>query len=402
MVNKARLLLFFAFIYLININHLESRIYFIHIPKTGGTTLRFLLEKQVNSKDIYPFRNPKSGKAPVEQDLVSGHFPYSYCKTIDAEFEKAFKITILRDPIERYLSFLRAKKRMDPNLPTLEAVMRMRTIRNGKYQDGLIDNALCRNLAENPDLEGEELLASAKKNLHEFDEIIFFDRYPEEITALFQRLGIDLQNEDIPKLNATTKELISEPLLKEVERLNQLDIQLYKYAKNYYVKSKNTYKLRSEEYEEILKPKTEIDYTFDQPLNGRNWTYRDRSNNPTIQPPIYRWVTDQPASIYFSLQEQADYDLFFTARPITPDILPEVRINGVTIPISQVNHAIFSLYYGIIPKQLIQKQPTDVTFFSMKAYAYKDTYSSSYHQNPPPISFALNQIKIVKRHTKEN
>lgn len=378
-------------------SYLESRLYFIHIPKTGGTTLRYLLEKEVDSEDMYPYRNPKTGTFPVEQEIISGHFPYSHCRKIDAEFDNAFKITILRDPIERYISFLQAKKRNEPHLPTLEAVMDLGMAPNSKYHDNLIDNALCRNLAKEPGLEGKELLASAKKTLHEFDEIIFFDRYNEEVIALFQRLGVSLQKEDIPQLNPSPKAFVSEKLLAKIQCLNQLDKELYEYAKNFYVKSKKTYKLRSEKYENLLKPKDEIHYTFDQPLNGRNWTYRDTSNDKAISPPTYRWVTDAPAFINFFLEEDADYDLFFTARPISFGLFPEVKVNGESIPISQINHAVFSLYHGIIPRQLIQKQPVEISFFSAKSFAYKDTYSSGYHQNPPRVSFALNQIIIKKR-----
>src|SRR6185437_13185558 len=199
MINGKCCLLFFMWVTIISMGSLEGRLYFIHIPKTGGTTLRLLLEQQLSTQEIYPFKNQQNARGVVDHALVSGHFSYSYCKRIDPEFEKAFKVTVLRDPVERYLSFLRAKKKADRELGTLEAVLQLRKIPNGRYGRGLVDNALCRHLAADPDLEGEALLESAKTALHEFDDILFHDHYSEDVIALFERLGIKLQEKDIPR-----------------------------------------------------------------------------------------------------------------------------------------------------------------------------------------------------------
>src|SRR3982750_1243578 len=105
---------FFKLILLVLIsffNFSEARLYFLHVPKTGGTTLRLLLESQLSTQEIYPYRNTRFQVGPVNEDLVSGHFPYWFCKNLDNDFDEAFKVTVLRDPIERYLSFLRAKKK---------------------------------------------------------------------------------------------------------------------------------------------------------------------------------------------------------------------------------------------------------------------------------------------------
>ena len=82
---------------------LEGRLYFIHVPKTGGTTLRLLLEMQLNEEEIYPYRNCETAKDPISEKLVSGHLPCWLCQNLDPQFQEAFKVTILRDPIERYL-----------------------------------------------------------------------------------------------------------------------------------------------------------------------------------------------------------------------------------------------------------------------------------------------------------
>ena len=389
--------LIFVLLAVIYANELNARLYFIHVPKTGGTTLRLLLEQQLATNEIYPFRHQKHANAAIEQSLVSGHFSYSFCKNRDPEFERAFKITILRDPVERYLSFLRAKKKADPSLTSLESVFELRRAPHGKYSMGLIDNALCRQLAKNPHLTGEALLTSAKEALLEFDEIIFYDHYSEEVSLLFERLGIDLPQEEIPWLNATTPEPVSQKLLEEVKSLNELDRELYTYAKAHYVKRENKYELRTQSYKELLSPKNEIHYTFDQPLNGHGWTYRDLFDLSRIERPIFRWVTDSPAVIYFFLEEGLDYDVYFTARPIVSEISPQMSVNGVEIPLSQLSQAPFSLYHGVISKDLIQKLPTELMFFGTKACEYRKVNPLPFNRNHPPLSFALNEIKIQSR-----
>lgn len=374
---------------------LEGRLYFLHIPKTGGTTLRLLLESQLAAQEIFPFRNTRSEVGLVKENLVSGHFPYWFCRNLDDQFDDAFKVTILRDPVERYLSFLRAKKKADGTLPDLESVLNLRQMPNNPYSEGLVDNAFCRFLTTNPFLEGEPLLEDAKGTLDKFDCLIFFDHFASDIIDLSKRLGIDLDVEDIPKLNATDPEPVSIELLEEVRGLNKLDIQLYEYAKNHFQKKNTPYPLRTSSFYKVIKKTSEVDYTFDLPLYGSGWTYRDTLGNEKNALPVYRWVMDYPAKIYFALEEGKDYLLFFNARPLTEECIPRVQVNGVELALARLNTEIFSLYKGTISKDCIDSNFTEIAFFSDKAFQYRDVYPSHYNRNHPPLSFAVNRIQIT-------
>ncbi len=373
---------------------LESRLYFVHIPKTAGTTLRTLLEMQVSAEEIYPYRNRKTAKAPVVQELVSGHLPYWLCKDLDPDFEAAFKVTILRDPVERYLSFLRAKKFQNPEFPNLESVMRERDSPVSKYNSGLIDNAHCRHLAANPLLEGRELLESAKESLRRIDCVIFFDRFADDVAALFQRLGISLERQDIPRVNFTQKEPVSEELLKEIRQINLLDLELYQYAKTHLQMKRNGYRLRTKSFDSLLTKTTEVDYRFDQPLNGKWWSYRESTGEHVGVYSTYRWVMNQPAIIYFSLEAGRDYNLSFTAQPLKPEVIPRVRVNGVEFEIFKKNGAPFSLYCGKIPRDCIGEAPVEIQFYSSESFLYRDVYPEKMNRNYPPVSFAVSRIHI--------
>lgn len=370
----------------------EAKLYFFHIQKTAGTTLRLLLEMQVAQDEIYPYRNRLQAKDPMKEHLISGHFPYWLCKTLDPHFEQAFKITILRDPVERYLSYLRARKKRD-SFPTLDSVMILRNSNKKTDCLNLRDNAFCRDLADSPFLEGEALLNSAMQTLQKLDYVIFFDHFAEDVSDLFSRLGIRLDVTDIPMMNSTVKEPISEKLVEQIRALNELDIRLYAYAKTQLAKKTTQCRFRTETFDRLLIQTSEIDYTFDLPLNGKLWSYREQMKNGEKYS-AYRWVMNHPASIFFPLEKRSDYALYFTAQSLTADIVPRVNVNGKEIEIKKLNSELFSLYHGTITSDLIINDLTEISFYSSKSYFYSDIYPKFTHKKDPPFSFAVNRIII--------
>jgi hypothetical protein len=390
----------------------------MHVPKTGGTTLRLLLEMQLSEDELYPYRNCATAKYPITEKLASGHLPYWLCQNLDPHFQEAFKVTILRDPLERYLSFLRAKKKADKTLPDLESVIRLRKKPYNKYKEGLIDNALCRYLSKDPSFEGNTLFESAKQSLHEMDAVLFFEHFADDVMTLFNRLGIELAPDQIPKINVTEKEPVSDALIEEVKKLNYWDMQLYAYAKEFLPKKNTPYLLRTTAFDFLLQTMSYVDYTFNLPLNGTGWSYRDREGNESAEHPTYRWVMSNPADIFFSLEEGSDYTLLFYAWALSEEIVPKVKVNGADLEIIRLDKCSkdaremrqgngkfqleagistdrFSCYKGKIPKEWLDKQPTKITFYGSKTVQYRDIYPKLYNRNHPPLSFAVNRIQIV-------
>ena len=240
------------------------------------------------------------------------------------------------------------------------------------------------------------MLENAKQTLQKFDCVLFVDQFTQDVIDLFRRLGIALEEQDIPKMNVTEPEPISEQLLEEVRQANDLDIRLYAYAKEHLQKKDTEYRLRSRSFEKISLTTHSIDYSFDLPLNGRGWSYRESLEGERSKYSIYRYVMDEPAYIYFSLEEGSIYDLYFTARSLTNETVPKVRVNDKELPLCKLNSHSFSLYHGKIPKNWIANGPTEIVFYSSALLQYKDPLFPAHTHHFLPLSFAINRIRICR------
>jgi len=103
-------------------------------------------------------------------------------------------------------------------------------------------------LSTDPTLQGEALLESAKENLQKLDCVLFFEHFTEDVIHLFNRFGIEIEEQEIPHINVTVKEPISESLLERIKKLNKWDMLLYEYAKTELQKKETIYSFKKYPY----------------------------------------------------------------------------------------------------------------------------------------------------------
>ncbi len=358
---------------------LNGAIHFLHIPKCAGTTLRSLLEKNFHENDIYPLQRffiekHNYSEAPlIEHEFVAGHFPFWFLKEKDPNFEASFLFTVFRDPVERVLSHARYRQKHGSDA----------------FFDPLsiMPNWMCKMLTSDPNLKGQELLEDCISNLIHFDYILFQDdpeKFELGIKLLFKALQFPYLDKDVPRLNPTKKNQVSEELIEKLKELNSLDIALYQFAKNHFLSQK---KYRPNPRN--VTAQSEIIHTFDMPMNGYGWHRRE---NLRTGKAIYQNIRNQKGVIYFSLVPGKDYILTCNAKVFRPDIKLSLEINGSKLKLRKEGRGAFVKYRAFIPKKLITQNETEIVFCTNKQYYVPDVKHGS--NDMRYLSCALNRLQI--------
>ncbi len=215
-----------------------------HVPKTGGTSFRLLLEQQFGAgfQPDYDWEprpaimdHPEIGGTDddVRRSLrnvscIHGHFSvHKYLRLIDIEGIDPVFITWLRDPVERAVSayhFLRAVNNPQGARPVWEQQARSMTL-----------EAFCRETAWNTNQQ-HQLLRFLP--LEQFAFIGLTERYAESM-QLFARLFCDgemaarIPHERRNPNRTGARYDISEPVRDLLIASNGLDLQMHAYARGW-------------------------------------------------------------------------------------------------------------------------------------------------------------------------
>lgn len=98
---------------------MKSRpIVFLHIPKCAGQSVRILLSEAFPKRRLFPGQNDQHlslySRSSLQQfDIFSGHFSWSLLDFLSPD---AFVFTVLRDPVDRVISFYQFLRNTAQNL----------------------------------------------------------------------------------------------------------------------------------------------------------------------------------------------------------------------------------------------------------------------------------------------
>jgi hypothetical protein len=231
----------------------HPRLFFVHIQKTAGGTLRHNIRANLAPEEIYPAGGPYDAE-PLDAywaipRLVSlpkarrdqirayvGHFPYIASELLGIEL---VTMTVLRDPVERTISYLKMRSK-DPE-------------RAGQSFEQIYDNpfdfpcfilnhqtkifAMTRDdkletFMDVIDVDRDRL-EIAKQNLRKIDILGLQERYPEMLDAVAQRFG--WQTGEVENTHVSEGEWdVPDGLRERIAEDNAIDIEFYRFAQELY------------------------------------------------------------------------------------------------------------------------------------------------------------------------
>ncbi len=232
------------------------RFFFVHLQKTAGTTLFRRLRHHFGAHAVYPmpqYQGEVEATLDVELltqrfadhadeiQLVTGHFPLCVTELLDAEFTV---LTLLREPVERALSFLRHQREVSPQFAesALEEI----------YEDPLCREALLRNhMVRMLSMTTDEMtdgvltqvpvddtrLETARRNLHDrIDTVGVQEDFEAFCRVLTARYGWKLGPSH--RANQTAPVETSDAFRQRIAVDNAMDAELYRSAVELWQKRK--------------------------------------------------------------------------------------------------------------------------------------------------------------------
>jgi len=439
----------------------DDIVYFLHIPKTAGTTLIAILDSYFDFDSIYPWRFwPKLlRKIPdfTKYKLVRGHFGYGLHRLLP---KKPVYVTILRDPIERTISdydhrvrdpdplykekysknqsiaefFSDKEKRktfenmhtlhigLDPDILLLTKSYGRKSIHRFRFREELPYWA--------DDVSKKELLETAKQRLANFEFVGIAEKFEESLFLLYYTFGwrpiSSTWRLNIAKKRPRSEELPSEAVAK-IRECVQLDIELYNYAKQlfeqrysrmvhdlktkYYKDSyaslsptEMMYKMLEKHYESRLDCThytlvTTLDYDFRPKLSGSGWYYREVLEETGE---TFRWTGPHTVStIDFPLVKENDLVVKVSVmRAIAPDIMDSLKLKVNNHPIKLERSSYNhgrATFEGVIPKSALAGEKP----FTRLVFEINRTINPHEINPTDPtnrfLGVAINRIKIVPK-----
>ena len=220
----------------------------LHIPKTGGTTLRDIIQRQYQSEKILMIPKLDESEDILKEvstsqinqlKLIQGHLKYG----IHNHFHRRAKyFAIIRDPINRVLStyyYVLSQKNNPQNLSTSNNQMTIYDyvqsgvnpfLINGQTQliSGKTGNI------DNPIIKSEELFSLAKENIaNDFLFLGITEMFDETILILKNMLGWHMPYYSIANRtkNKPNYDAVDPTIISFIKEHNQLDIKLYNFTK---------------------------------------------------------------------------------------------------------------------------------------------------------------------------
>lgn len=388
-------------------------LYFLHIPKTAGTTLYVNMDDRFEIDDICPVRFISEliqlpSEAFQSYRLFRGHFGYSLHHFVDRPLRY---VTVLRDPIERCISHYEDVRRVPNNFlhqRVNDNQMTFADFVRDSVANVTLNNLQARNLAFDwkaermhgniplikrgiagtpLGLSDDELLEVALERLRGCVVVGVVERFDAMTALLSYRFGW-YPIRPPRRLNQSARRMrrqeLDEATLGLLEQLNRVDLALYAEATRLFDAQ---YAAMMADLKEQASPspdgKPSLDLTsalirhwgdrhaqqarfssvlnvsMRRPIAGANW-YGREGLEPGCTP--FRWTgPDLTSTLYLPLQADGDLRLHLRiVRAIAPDVLQSLslRVNDQPVPLTPLTQWDETvMLQGVVPAAAVSVPP---------------------------------------------
>ncbi|MBK8504025.1 MAG: sulfotransferase family 2 domain-containing protein [Saprospiraceae bacterium] len=236
----------------------SDRFFFLHVPKTAGTSFQQLLNTLFRQQVIFPntadiHRN--GGRYPDVQNLLQrpdehfndirllcGHLPASAASLMPPITKR---LAFLRDPYQRAISNLNYSylSQADLNSGTIEEAYdklrdRLFNLQTRYFADSSVSDLI---YFRNPHLLDDQGLQQAKETLEEFEFIGITEHFEDSINLIAKTFNWRFVN--IPRVNVTKQKIdqaLPETIKDQIKLGIKYDLELYQFALDLYDKRKNS------------------------------------------------------------------------------------------------------------------------------------------------------------------
>ena len=368
----------------------DDTLYFLHIPKTAGTSFRTFLEDHFDLDVICPhllleelLARPPSELARYR--LISGHHGWFLHRLVHTPLTIA---TILRDPVARTIShFYHQRNTRDTWVHdivrdwTFEqyvfhplgiseiANFQMRYLTLDRVQEDYWDHSALRD-REIEALEAKytdpRSLDTALSRLEEFAFVGLVERFDDAVRLAAHRFGWPSVGAP-PRLNPRRSQRdpadLTEKALAQVRRLTKLDQKLYDHAKRRFEADVDALNPDAAEraYSASMRDRPRVNdlrLGFERGIHGEGWHPRSRKS----EGPVNRWTgPGTTATIDAPLATGGDLKIVFHAGAYKPEVLRSIRctVNGEPVALTswQTRYAgdTDGVFSGVIPRAVLAR-----------------------------------------------
>jgi len=218
----------------------NHQLFFLHIPKTGGLTLRSILSRYFTQQQVCA-ANGLGSLLKMRDDEIAhyryfrGHIPYNATQLMQ---RSPLVITFLRDPFERTLSnyaYLRSRDdlRLHPVAAQNDLLGYLKNTRAAYNQTDMMTYFIGANFPIRGIPNRDKHLDLAMRRLEHMPFVGITERYDESIQLLAHVLGI-APIQQVEKRNVSPERLRTSDLSAEeyalIDEMTQNDQRLYAYA----------------------------------------------------------------------------------------------------------------------------------------------------------------------------